>query len=76
MLRDYRVEAVSNNALPVVQVISREVFTVGDDFEERLWVYASLKADDEVVDILGEVEGIFSGSLLTTAPARVLERCD
>ena len=69
------VEAVSEDTLPVLQVIRRKVLAVGDDFEEWLWVYASLKAHDKVIDILCRVERIFARSLLTTPPTRILECC-
>ena len=73
LLRDHRVEPVALDALPVVEVVGCEVLAVGDDFEVGLGVDAALEADDEVVDVVLEMEGVFSWCLLTTTPARILE---
>ena len=49
------------------------MLAVGDDLEVGLGVDAALEADDEVVDVVLEVERVFSGGLLTTTPAGILE---
>ena len=73
-MRDDGVEALANDALPVVQVVRGVVLAVGRDFQIGFGVDAALEADDEVVDVVLEVERVFPRGLLTATPARILER--
>jgi hypothetical protein len=53
-----------------------KVLTVGNDFDVRLWVDSALEAVDQVVDVCGSVQCIFTWSLLATSPTRVSPRID
>ena len=73
LLGDHRVEAVAHDAFPVVQVVRGEVFAVCDNLEVRFGVESTLEAEDEIVNITLQMEGVFSWGFLTTTPARILE---
>lgn len=75
LLRDDGVEDEAVGARRIFEIVTREVFAVCDDFELG-WVDPALEAFDEVVCVLRDSEWIFSGRLLTAAPARIAEGCN
>src|SRR5262245_12299660 len=61
---------------PRIKVVGRKMLAVRCDFEIRTRINTALKSINKVKDILRDVEGIFSGCLLATTPARILEWID
>ena len=50
------------------------MFAVGNDFRIFLCAVTTLQTMDEIQNVLSDVERIFSGRLLPTAPSGILER--
>ena len=76
LLADDGVEPVTLDTAPVLQVVPGEVLAVCDDFVVWIRREPALQPSDELINVLGDMEWVFSGRLLSSAPSRVFERVD
>jgi hypothetical protein len=75
LLRNLDIVLISQVTIPVLNIVSSEMLARG--YHALIGVTCvTLKPLDKGFDIRGEVIGIFSRCLLTTAPTRVPERVD